>query len=130
MALTNDIRLIGYCGRMPTVHQTKGGRNICFLPIYTRHWVYSSEERKEFKELHWCVFSGKNADRAKRILMKGSQVYIRGAMHYHQVDHEGFNYTKPQIVVEDFMITTKASMTKEVYDHIFSDQDTKENNNG
>ena len=128
MALTNDVRLIGFCGTMPRLNKTREGRAICFMPVYTEHWVYSGEAQKTYKELHWCVFSGRNAERAKRLLMKGSQVYIRGANHYRKVEREGKQEIKPQIIVEEFMITTKAIMTKAVYDHIFSEENKPKKN--
>ena len=122
MAFTNDVRLIGYCGTMPTLRQTRVGRSICFLPIYTEHWAYTGGERKTYKERHCCVFSGKNAERAHRLLMTGSQVYIRGANHYRKIEKDGQVTVEPQIIVEDFMITTKATVTKELYDHIFHEE--------
>ena len=82
MAMTNDVRLIGYAGISAKIKTTRNGNSICFLPIYTEHWGYTNGNRETFKETHECLFSGKNAERAHKMIMKGTQVYIKGSLHY------------------------------------------------
>ncbi|MCW5590021.1 MAG: single-stranded DNA-binding protein [Legionellales bacterium] len=127
MALTNDVRLIGYCGTFPKVKTYKDGRKICRLPVYTEHWSYQTcdGQRQQIKELHWCVFFGRNAERAEQLLMKGSQIHIRGTIHYHKKAVADRVEVMPQILVDEFMISTKATVTKELYDYIFNEENTK-----
>lgn len=121
MALTNCVRLIGHCGTDPVVQRYGGQKTMLRLPIYTEHWSLPDESghRQNFKELHWCVFFGANAERAGHLLMKGSQVHLSGAIHYHKVEKQGRSEIRPQIIVEEFTLSSKAMMTKEVYELIF-----------
>ena len=123
MALTNDIRLIGYCGTMPQMSQKEGQKRICRIPVYTNHWVGQHEDGtpKKQTEIHRCVFFGKLAERAGKLLLKGHQVHIRGTMHYHryQISEKWCLY--PQVVVNEFMLSSKAIMTKALYEDIFNE---------
>ena len=56
--------------------------SICFLRIYTEHWCYTNGNRETFKETHDCLFSGKIAERAHKMIMKDAQVYIKESLHY------------------------------------------------
>lgn len=110
MALNNSIRLIGHCGTHPSIKDYGNGKKVLRLPVYTEHWSLPNEEgkRQEFKEIHWCVFFGLNAERASRLLMKGSQVHISGSMHYHKVTRNDRLETRPQVIVEEFTISNRA----------------------
>ena len=121
MAMTNDVRLIGYAGISAKIKTTRNGNSICFLPIYTEHWGYTNGNRETFKETHECLFSGKNAERAHKMIMKGTQVYIKGSLHYFLPTNSEIKTKKTQIIVEEFMVTTKAMMTKDLYVKIFGE---------
>ena len=130
MALTNDIRLIGHCGIAPKILNYGHTRKFCRLPIYTEHWVrHSDGGYQRLKELHWCLFFGKLAERAEKILLKGAMVHIRGTLHYHKFEKNGHKEIKPQILVDDFMISTQPLMTKEVYRLIYEEQVESKNGN-
>lgn len=127
MALTNEIRLVGHCGAHPTTKVFGENRKILRLPIYTEHWsmVDVKGKRRKFKEIHWCVFFDGNAERASKLLMKGSQVHLCGTMHYHKAEKNGRTEVRPQVIVEEFTISSKATMTKELYDHIFKEDNSE-----
>ena len=59
--------------------------------------------------------------------MKGLQIHVRDTIHYHKHQESGRASILPQILVDEFMISTKATVTKELYDHIFNEkiQDNK-----
>lgn len=122
MALTNQVRLIGYCGVDATVEWVNG-KAICRLPIYTTHWrlSYDKEGRQKCTERHTCVFFGVNAERAGEQLLKGGQVNISGTLHYHKKKTPQGLFIYPQILVDEFMLTTTSIMTKQMYDEIFPD---------
>ena len=127
MALCNEVRLIGYCGTFPKLKAYGDGRKLCRLPVYTEHWAYHNNgEQQVFKELHWCIFFGRNAERAEQLLMKGSQIHIRGTIHYHKREKVGRTEILPQILVDEFMISTKATVTKELYDQIFNEENQED----
>ena len=124
MALTNEVRLMGHCASAPALKMSNMGTPMAKVAVYTEHWRPSHIENKYHankgnKEYHWCVFFGKNAERAKRLLMKGSQIHLIGTLRYQRRKTNNKTSVDPQIWVDEFMITTKATMTKEVYDTIF-----------
>ncbi len=123
MPLTNSVRLIGFCGADTEIKTYGKNSKLLFLPVYTEHWGMPNDQgkRKYFKELHQCVFFGSNAERANKLLMKGSQVHISGSLHYQKKETNTDTEIKAQILVEEFMISSKATMTKEVYNHIFDE---------
>lgn len=119
MALTNEIKLVGFCGCDAKLKNSYNGTLICKLPVYTEHWVFNNGQQQKHKEMHWCVFLGKNAERAKRLIMKGSQIFLRGSMHYHKFIKNGQDVVYPQVMVEEFVLP-KAMVTKELYEQIMN----------
>jgi len=125
MTLTNSCRLIGYCASDPILTQTRYGKPMAKVAIYTKDFTKNQRtivltkaaQRKDCH--HWCIFFGKNAERAKKLLMKGSQVHIDGTIRYMHKSHAGKNFYIAQIWVNEFMLSSKAMMTKELYNNIF-----------
>lgn len=121
MALGNEVSLVGYCATSPKIKICSNGNKLCQLLIITTHEVFiGNGKKKKYEEKHTCVFFEKNAERAERILMKRSQIHLRGAIHYHVFEQSGRVERIAQIRVEDFELTTQATFTKELYEHIFS----------
>jgi single stranded DNA-binding protein len=124
MSLVNNSRLIGYCGCDPELSQTKNNIPMLILPIYTKSWRKNQQQEMQFStQRHRCIFYGNNALRANKLLMKGQQVHIEGSLQYYEYQVNGQTFSLAQIVVDEFMLSTKAMMTKELYQHIFSDEE-------
>lgn len=124
MALTNSCRIIGYCANDPVLINSSSGKMMAKVAVYTEHWWinHQTNEQKTYKNYHWCIFFGNNAHRAKKLLMKGSQVHIEGTLNYLSQEYANRKFHLPQIWVDQFMISTKATMTKELYDQIFPEE--------
>ena len=124
MALTNSCRLIGYCANDPVLINSSSGKMMAKVAVYTEHWWinHQTNEQKTYKNYHWCIFFGNNAHRAKKLLMKGSQVHIEGTLNYLSQEYANRKFHLPQLWVDQFMISSKATMTKELYDQIFPEE--------
>jgi single-stranded DNA-binding protein len=132
MTLTNSCRIIGYCASDPISTQTRFGKPMAKVAVYTKDFIKNNKriiltEAKRKDCHHWCIFFGKNAERAKRLLMKGSQIHVSGTLRYVHKTHAGKNFYIAQIWVDEFMLSSKAIMTKELYDRIFNDNGGNEN---
>ncbi len=126
MALTNEIRLIGNCAEAPVKIQTKSGKYIVKIGVYTRHWWRDeSGELKEQEEPHYCLFFGSNAEKALRFLQKGTQIHLRGIVHYEPVKKPSpFKDRYTRILVEEFTVSDRIMVSKEMYQALFPDQET------
>lgn len=83
MASVNKVILIGNLGRDPEIRSTQDGSKIAQLSVATSEsWRdKSSGERKEKTEWHRVVvFNERLAEVAEKYLLKGSKVYIEGAL--------------------------------------------------
>lgn len=123
MGLNNNIRLVGFCADAPIFTATASGKERAHVWVYTEEFFLNegSGKYQPRKDRHYCVFWGRNAVRANEQLMKGTQIHLSGIQTHYEVENNGKKARLPQIWVEQFKQATKALMTKQLYDQIFSD---------
>jgi len=105
----NKVFLIGRLGKDPDVRKVNATTTVCNFPFATNE-VYKNQDGSytETTEWHNIVMWRGIAERAERILKKGSHVFIEGKLRTRSWDDKDGNkrYTT-EIVVENFQLLEK-----------------------
>jgi single-strand DNA-binding protein len=79
----NVIKIAGVLGVAPELRLTANGNSVATLIVYTNYMVRNDDgSRRQESERHRVVVWGLHAEKAARLLRKGSKVRIQGRMTY------------------------------------------------
>ena len=79
----NVIKLAGVLGTAPELRLTSGGNAVATLIVYTNYMVRNDDgSRRQESERHRVIVWGLHAEKAARLLKKGSKVRVQGRMTY------------------------------------------------
>ncbi|UFX82532.1 single-stranded DNA-binding protein [Candidatus Absconditicoccus praedator] len=99
MRSVNEVVLIGWVANDPIIKEAQNGQKLTVFNLGTRRvWTTKDNEQKEEVQYHKIAAWGRMAERAEKILDRGSKVYIRGYLHNRKVEIEGEE--KPRIITE------------------------------
>lgn len=105
MKSINKITLIGAVGQDPETRFTAAGMAVTNFSLAT------SEKRKDKEEVtqwHNCVAFGKLAEIVQKYIVKGSKIYVDGALQYQVVDKDGVSTKYAKIIVNDLSMLSSA----------------------
>jgi single-strand DNA-binding protein len=109
MKSINRVTLIGAVGQDPEVRYSASGVAVAGFSLAT------SEKRKDKDEVtqwHNCVCFGKLAEIVQQYVVKGSKLYLDGAISYQQYESNGERRFATKIVVNDLsMLSSPPSHT-------------------
>ncbi len=106
MKSINRVTLIGAVGQDPEVRFTAAGLAIASFSLAT------SEKRKDKEEVtqwHNCVAFGKLAEIVQQYIVKGSKLYLDGAIQYQEYEKDGQKRYATKIVVNDISMLSPAT---------------------
>lgn len=106
MKSINRVTLIGAVGQDPEVRFTAAGLAIASFSLAT------SEKRKDKDEVtqwHSCVAFGKLAEIVQQYIVKGSKLYLDGAIQYQEYEKDGQKRYATKIVVNDISMLSPAT---------------------
>lgn len=109
----NKVFLIGRLGKDPDVRKVNTTTTVCNFPFATNE-VYKNQDGSytETTEWHNIVMWRGIAERAERILKKGSHVFIEGKLRTRSWDDkDGHKRYTTEIVVENFQLLEKREST-------------------
>jgi single-stranded DNA-binding protein len=94
--------------------------------MYTSHWWRDeSGKLQEQQEAHQCLFFGRNAEKALRFLQKGTHFHLSGTIHYEKSKKQSpFKGVYTKIIVEEFTVSDRIMLSKEMYEHLFPGEET------
>jgi len=79
----NIIKLAGVLGAQPELRLTANGNAVATLIVYTNYILRNEDgSRRQESERHRVVVWGLHAEKAARLLRKGSKIRIQGRMTY------------------------------------------------
>jgi single-strand DNA-binding protein len=79
----NVIKLAGVLGTAPELRITPNGNSVATLIVYTNHLLRNGDgSTRQESERHRVVVWGMHAEKAARLLRKGSKIRIQGRMTY------------------------------------------------
>src|SRR6266545_448444 len=79
----NVIKIAGVLGAAPELRFTTSGRAVATLIVYTNHLLRNGDgATRQERERHRVVVWGMHAEKAARLLTKGSKIHIQGRMTY------------------------------------------------
>src|SRR5436309_5693278 len=79
----NVIKIAGVLGAAPELRFTASGRAVATLIVYTNHLLRNGDgSTRQESERHKVVVWGMQAEKAARLLTKGSKVRVQGRMTY------------------------------------------------
>ena len=94
----NNVVLVGRLGNDPDLRQTNTSA-VCKLSVATdESRKNQSGEWEKYPEWHRIVVFGKDAENAKKYLVKGSQVAIYGSLKTNKWDKEGVTHYTTEIL--------------------------------
>jgi single-strand DNA-binding protein len=105
MKSINKVTLIGAVGQDPESRFTAQGLQITSFSLAT------SEKRKDKDEVtqwHNCVAFGKLAEIVQQYVVKGSKLYLDGAIQYQTYEKDGEKRFATKIVVNDISMLSPA----------------------
>lgn len=106
MKSINRVTLIGAVGQDPETRFTAQGLAIASFSLAT------SEKRKDKEEVtqwHNCVAFGKLAEIVQQYIVKGSKLYVDGAIQYQTYEKDGEKRYATKIVVNDMSMLSSAN---------------------
>ena len=109
MKSINRVTLIGAVGQDPETRFTPAGLAIASFSLAT------SEKRKDKEEItqwHNCVAFGKLAEIVQQYVVKGSKLYLDGAISYQTYDKDGEKRYATKIIVNDLSMLSSAQGSK------------------
>lgn len=109
MKSINRVTLIGAVGQDPEMRYTAAGMAIASFSLAT------SEKRKDKDEVtqwHNCVAFGKLAEIVQQYIVKGSKLYLDGAIQYQQYEKDGEKRFATKIVVNDLSMLSSATQSQ------------------
>src|SRR6266496_6515 len=79
----NVVKLAGLLGTAPELRITPNGNSVATLIVYTNHNLRNGNgPTRQESERHRVVVWGLHAEKAARLLRKGSKIHIQGRMTY------------------------------------------------
>jgi single-strand DNA-binding protein len=79
----NVIKIAGVLGVAPELRFTTSGRAVATLVVYTNHLLRNGDgTSRQESERHRVVVWGMHAEKAARLLSKGSKIRVQGRMTY------------------------------------------------
>ena len=79
----NVIKLAGVLGVAPELRPTSGGNAVASLIVYTNYILRNDDgSRRQESDRHRVIVWGLHAEKAARLLRKGSKVRVQGRMTY------------------------------------------------
>jgi len=79
----NVIKLAGVLGTAPELRLTSGGNAVATLIVYTNYTLRNDDgSRRQESDRHRVIVWGLHAEKAARLLKKGSKVCVQGRMTY------------------------------------------------
>ncbi len=105
----NKVILIGRLGKDPEVRKINATTTVCNFPLATNE-SYKNQDGTYTEQTEWhnIVMWRGVAERAERILKKGSNVFIEGKLRTRSwEDKEGNKRYTTEIVVENFQLLDK-----------------------
>lgn len=109
MKSINRVTLIGAVGQDPETRFTAAGLAIASFSLAT------SEKRKDKEEVtqwHNCVAFGKLAEIVQQYIVKGSKLYLDGAIQYQEYEKDGQKRYATKIVVNDLSMLSTANSSQ------------------
>lgn len=101
----NKVMIIGNLGGDPEVRHTASGRPVAsFSVASSRSWVTSSGERKEATEWFRVVTWGGLAEICKKMLHKGSRVYVEGRLQTRSWENQGQKHVRTEVVAHELVV--------------------------
>ena len=79
----NVIKLAGVLGVAPELRLTANGNSVATLIVYTNHLLRNGDgSTRQESERHRVIVWGMHAEKAARLLKKGSKIRVQGRMTY------------------------------------------------
>src|SRR5262249_294182 len=79
----NIIKLAGVLGVAPELRLTSGGNSVATLIVYTNYVLRNEDgSTRQEREGHRVIVWGMHAEKAARLLRKGSKIRVQGRMTY------------------------------------------------
>jgi single-strand DNA-binding protein len=79
----NVVKLAGVLGTAPELRITPNGNSVATLIVYTNHLLRNADgSTRQESERHRVVVWGLHAEKAARLLTKGSKIRVQGRMTY------------------------------------------------
>jgi len=79
----NVVKLAGVLGTAPELRLTSGGNAVATLIVYTNYTLRNDDgSRRQESDRHRVIVWGLHAEKAARLLRKGSKVRVQGRMTY------------------------------------------------
>lgn len=101
----NKVMIIGNLGGDPEIRHTSSGRPVAsFSVASSRSWVTSSGERKEATEWFRVVAWGGLAEICKKMLHKGSRVYVEGRLQTRSWENQGQKHVRTEVVAHELVM--------------------------
>ena len=102
----NKVILIGNLGKDPELRNTSSGRSVTSFSVATnRTWKSADGEYKSETDWFSIVAWGILAERCKKKLLKGQQVYIEGRLQTRQwEDKQGIKHKTTEVVASDMIV--------------------------
>lgn len=103
----NRVMLLGNLGADPELRSTNGGESVLRLRVATNErYKDRNDEWKDRTEWHSVTVWGKRAEALHRILSKGSNLFIEGALRTSSYDDkEGIKRYKTEIIAKEIILT-------------------------
>lgn len=97
----NKVILIGHVGKDPEVKYMPNGNAVCNLSIATTEsWKdKQTGEKKERTEWHRLTFYQRLAEIVGEYILKGSQIYVEGALRTREYEKDGQKHYVTEIIV-------------------------------
>ncbi len=105
MSSLNKVMLIGRLGKDPDIRYTTDGSPVANFSLATSEvWTDKNGTRQERTEWHNIVAWRSLAERAKRFLTKGKQVYIEGRIQTREYDDKTGNKRRATEIIASQMV--------------------------
>jgi single-strand DNA-binding protein len=106
MKSINRVTLIGAVGQEPETRFTAAGMAIASFSLATST---KQKDKDEITQWHNCVAFGKLAEIVQQYVVKGSKLYLDGAIQYQTYEKDGEKRYATKIVVNDISMLSPAS---------------------
>jgi single-strand DNA-binding protein len=104
----NKVMLLGNLGADPELRVTPGGQAILKLRLATTEtYLDKSNTRQERTEWHSITVWGKRGEALGKILAKGSNIFVEGAIRTSSYEKDGEKRYRTEIVANNILLTGK-----------------------
>jgi single-strand DNA-binding protein len=102
----NKVMLLGNLGADPELRMTAGGQAILKLRLATTEtYLDKSNTRQERTEWHSITVWGKRGEALAKILAKGSNIFVEGALRTSSYEKDGEKRYRTEIVANNILLT-------------------------